>query len=188
MDLSRRSALGRRAMTDHDERLLLAVLNSAPVVEGRPTDVLEGVAGRDFARNLGGTGSARELSCLRTIRGALHAILRNNDGATFGEIASIVAGAAQVPRVTPEGVVWELQAPPDDLLAIKTVLAWSAATAKFPGRLRPCANGECHLFLLDHSRPGTARWCSMATCGNVMKARAYARRVSKESSPTDTVR
>ena len=30
--------------------------------------------------------------------------------------------------------------------------------------------------LLDRSRPGTAKWCSMATCGNRMKARAHAQR------------
>jgi predicted RNA-binding Zn ribbon-like protein len=42
-----------------------------------------------------------------------------------------------------------------------------------PGRLRPCANPECRLFLLDESRSGTARWCSMATCGNRLKARRH---------------
>ncbi|MFJ9079539.1 CGNR zinc finger domain-containing protein [Streptomyces sp. NPDC102278] len=32
------------------------------------------------------------------------------------------------------------------------------------------------MFLIDHSRPGTARWCSMAVCGNRMKARTHARK------------
>ncbi|WP_326937864.1 CGNR zinc finger domain-containing protein [Frigoribacterium sp. Leaf415] len=54
--------------------------------------------------------------------------------------------------------------------------AWSSVTSTLPGRLRACANDECNLFLVDHSRPGTAKWCSMATCGNRMKARAHARR------------
>ncbi|MGN0119211.1 MAG: CGNR zinc finger domain-containing protein, partial [Streptomyces albidoflavus] len=52
----------------------------------------------------------------------------------------------------------------------------SRVTTELPGRLRPCANPRCNLFLIDHSRPGTARWCSMATCGNRMKARSHARR------------
>ncbi|MEV0277804.1 CGNR zinc finger domain-containing protein [Streptomyces sp. NPDC050610] len=29
---------------------------------------------------------------------------------------------------------------------------------------------------VDHSRPGTARWCSKAACGNRMKARTHARK------------
>jgi predicted RNA-binding Zn ribbon-like protein len=29
------------------------------------------------------------------------------------------------------------------------------------------------MFLLDASRSGTARWCSMATCGNRLKARRH---------------
>jgi predicted RNA-binding Zn ribbon-like protein len=53
------------------------------------------------------------------------------------------------------------------------VLAWGELQSAMPGRLRPCANGECHLFLLDRSRGGTGRWCSMAECGNRMKARRH---------------
>ncbi|MEU1163642.1 CGNR zinc finger domain-containing protein [Streptomyces sp. NPDC005921] len=45
-----------------------------------------------------------------------------------------------------------------------------------PGRLRPCANPECRLFLLDRSKGNSARWCSMAVCGNRMKARRHYRR------------
>ena len=33
--------------------------------------------------------------------------------------------------------------------------------------------GYCALFLLDRSKPNTARWCSMAVCGNRMKARRH---------------
>jgi predicted RNA-binding Zn ribbon-like protein len=29
------------------------------------------------------------------------------------------------------------------------------------------------LFLIDHSKPNKARWCSMAVCGNRMKARRH---------------
>ncbi|WP_425503278.1 CGNR zinc finger domain-containing protein [Psychromicrobium silvestre] len=46
-----------------------------------------------------------------------------------------------------------------------------------PGRLRPCANLECNKFLIDHSRPNTARWCSMADCGNRLKARRHQARL-----------
>jgi predicted RNA-binding Zn ribbon-like protein len=53
-----------------------------------------------------------------------------------------------------------------------------AALQRFLGgvRLRPCANPECRLFLIDRSKPNTASWCSMAICGNRMKARRHYRR------------
>ncbi|WP_412973700.1 CGNR zinc finger domain-containing protein [Mycolicibacterium setense] len=32
------------------------------------------------------------------------------------------------------------------------------------------------MFLIDRSKRNTARWCSMATCGNRMKARRHHQR------------
>ncbi|MBF4457922.1 CGNR zinc finger domain-containing protein [Pseudoclavibacter sp. VKM Ac-2867] len=159
-----------------NEELLLSLLNSAPVIEGTPTDSLQGAAGRDVARGWGGTGSANELARLRRVRQALQAVIRGADGGAIGELAGILDDAVQTPRVTSDGVTWELQAPDDDRLAAGAVLAWSSVITEFPGRLRACANDECTQFLVDHSRPGTAKWCSMAVCGNRMKARTHARR------------
>ncbi|PPF47189.1 hypothetical protein C5B85_02645 [Pseudoclavibacter sp. AY1F1] len=159
-----------------NEELLLSLLNSAPVIEGTPTDSLEGATGRDVARSWGGTGSANELSRLRRVRQALQAIIRREDRGAIGELAGTLDEVVQMPHVTPNGVAWELQVPDDDRLAAGVVLAWSSVITEFPGRLRACANDKCTQFLVDHSRPGTARWCSMAVCGNRMKARAHARR------------
>lgn len=161
---------------DRDEQLLLAVLNSAPVVDGRPTDALDDAPGREFARRWGGAGTARELTRLRGARDALQALVRSGDPAAVDRLAGFVVQAVRTPRVTPDGVVWELSAPDEDRLPVEVVVAWSNVNARFPGRLRACANDECNLFLLDRSRPGTAKWCSMATCGNRMKARAHAGR------------
>ncbi|MEV6129094.1 CGNR zinc finger domain-containing protein [Streptomyces violaceusniger] len=52
-----------------------------------------------------------------------------------------------------------------------------------PGRLRPCENPACRLFLLDRSRANTARWCSMKTCGNRLKARRHQARARKAPRP-----
>jgi len=159
-----------------DEELLLTLLNSAPVIEGVPTDGLEGAAGRDLARTWGGTGTANEVARLRRVRQALQTIVREGDGGAVSELAGILDEAVRTPRLTPDGVVWELHVPEDDRLAAGAVLAWSSVITEFPGRLRACANDECSQFLVDHSRPGTAKWCSMAVCGNRMKARTHARR------------
>lgn len=159
-----------------DEDLLLGLLNSAPVVDGTPTDRLEGATGQDLARSWGGTGSVDELARLRHARQALQTMVRGDDGGAIRDLAGILDDAVRTPRITPDGVVWELQVPEDDRLVAGVVLAWSSVITEFPGRLRACANHECTQFLVDHSRPGTAKWCSMAVCGNRMKARTHARR------------
>jgi predicted RNA-binding Zn ribbon-like protein len=71
---------------------------------------------------------------------------------------------------------WTLSVPPERELAVRAVLAWDALAGRSPGRLRPCANDECRLFLIDHSKANAARWCSMAVCGNRMKARRHYQR------------
>jgi len=43
-------------------------------------------------------------------------------------------------------------------------------------RLKVCANEACGRVFHDGSRNRSGRWCSMATCGNRMKSRAYRRR------------
>lgn len=45
-----------------------------------------------------------------------------------------------------------------------------------PSRLRECAADDCSTLFHDGSRPGTRRWCSMATCGNRHKTSQYRRR------------
>ncbi|PPH84147.1 hypothetical protein C5C82_14685, partial [Rathayibacter sp. AY1D5] len=65
---------------DRDEELLLAVLNSAPVVDGRPTDDLGDAAGRELARRWGGVGTEDELERLRRARDALTGDARGAHG------------------------------------------------------------------------------------------------------------
>jgi predicted RNA-binding Zn ribbon-like protein len=161
---------------ERDEELLLAVLNSAPVVDGRPTDLLASTSGRELVRTWGGVGTERELTRLRGARDALQAVIRDDAPDAVETLGAVVTDAVRTPRMTRDGVVWDLCVPDDDRLPVQAVLAWTEVNARFPGRLRACANDECNLFLVDHSRPGTAKWCSMATCGNRIKARNHANR------------
>jgi predicted RNA-binding Zn ribbon-like protein len=50
-------------------------------------------------------------------------------------------------------------------LAVGLVLTWAHVEEARPGRLKPCGNPKCRRFLLDRSKPNSARWCSMAECG-----------------------
>ena len=161
-----------------DEELLLAVLNSSPVVDGERVDQLDGSNGDDLVTRYGGAGTDAEREHLRRTRDALHAMIHEESGAA-DRLAATISGAALLPEVTVDGLRWRLDAPADEQLAVRAVQAWSRVAEELPGRLRPCANTDCHLYLIDHSRPGTAKWCSMATCGNRIKARAHAERTRR---------
>ncbi|MCQ1987090.1 CGNR zinc finger domain-containing protein [Arthrobacter sp. zg-Y844] len=158
-----------------DEDLLLALLNSTPVVAGRPTDGLAGASCVEFVARYGGTGSQAELAHLRRMRECLQDAVRGS-GDALSRLSTALGDGVLIPRVTPQGLHWEVRAPEDERIAFRAALAWSRVVRELPGRLRPCANNECNLFLIDRSRPGTAKWCSMAVCGNRMKARSHAGR------------
>lgn len=156
-----------------DHGLLLRLLNTTPVVDGRERDELsEEPGGRLLLASLGGTGSAAELDAVQAVRARLQEVARGR--APLSALARELDGVVQVPEVGEHGLSWRLDVGAHPELAVRAVLAMAELARTAPGRLRPCANEECHLFLLDRSRAGSARWCSMATCGNRLKARRHA--------------
>lgn len=50
-------------------------------------------------------------------------------------------------------------------------------------RIRVCAAENCGLLLVDNSKPGRRRWCSMALCGNRAKIRTHR---SSDHGPSET--
>lgn len=162
---------------EHDagEALLLALLNSTPVVAGEQLDELaDAERAPERLRAWGGRGTLAELAAVRAVRGDLQAVVRGRRPAQA--LGRHLAGLVQVPTTDGGHLAWHLQTGQDHLLAARAVLAYFALAEQAPGRVRPCQNVACHLFLLDRSRAGTARWCSMTTCGNRMKARRHADR------------
>jgi predicted RNA-binding Zn ribbon-like protein len=155
-----------------DESFLLALLNTTPVIDGVPTDDLADRApALDWLASVGGEGSDAEWQLVLEVRAALQAVVRAD--LPPDALADVLAGAALVPAIAAGEITWALSVAPDRALAVRAVLAWDALAKTSAGRLRPCANDECRLFLIDRSRAGTARWCSMAICGNRMKARRH---------------
>ncbi len=150
-----------------DETFLLDLLNSTPVVDGTQRDVLDA----DWLRAHDGTGSAAEEDAVRAARDVLQALVRGE--ASAAELGPLLDGVVRRPSVTPDGVEWTVDVAAPRRPAVRAVLAWDQVRRTSPGRLRPCANDECALFLIDHSKPNKARWCSMAVCGNRMKARRH---------------
>ena len=169
------------AGTTSAESFLLALLNSTPVVDGVPTDELgDRARALDWLASAGGVGSEAEWRLVLAARSALQRIVRGEQPADV--LASTLTGAVLIPDVTGGELAWTLDVPPDRELAVRAVLAWDALEKTSPGRLRPCANDECQLFLIDRSRAGTARWCSMASCGNRMKARRHYQKARQASA------
>jgi len=158
-----------------DEALLLDLLNSTPVIDGVPDDELEDPATAQAwltAHDLALTGG--QLEELRDVRATLQAVVR-------GELApqalqSFLNDVELSPVMSDDGIAWTLSARETPQAVARVILAWDGLRISSPGRLRPCANSECQLFLIDRSKPNTARWCSMAICGNRMKARRHYQR------------
>jgi predicted RNA-binding Zn ribbon-like protein len=158
-----------------DEVFLLAVLNSTPVIDGVPTDDFADTARtRAWLASAGGLGTEAEVQHVLGVRQALQAVVRGEQSPAV--LAPALQGATCVPAITDGQITWTLSVPSERELAVRAVLTWDALAKQSPGRLRPCANDECRLFLIDRSKAGTARWCSMAVCGNRMKARRHYQR------------
>ena len=158
-----------------DETLLLDLLNTTPVVDGTQRDDLpDAEAGRRWLAARGQPASDDEWRALIEARSALQDVVRG-DGVP-ASLAFFVDGVCYRASLVGDDVTWTADLPEGRTAAARAVLTWDALRRSSPGRLRPCANPECRLFLIDHSKPNSARWCSMAVCGNRMKARRHYQR------------
>lgn len=158
-----------------DEEFLLDLLNTTPVVDGVQNDALgQSKTARSWMRKHGIAPNDGELEALVDARSALHQVVRGEK--TPAVLRRFLEHVSLRPAVSTDGLDWQLSVDAGPTGAVRAVLAWDALRVSSPGRLRPCANDECRLFLIDRSKPNTARWCSMAICGNRMKARRHYRR------------
>ncbi|MGH2861523.1 MAG: CGNR zinc finger domain-containing protein [Solirubrobacteraceae bacterium] len=126
----------------------------------------------------GGLGIQAELAHLHRTRAVLQGIVRGE--LPQSALRPLLRGVSYVPEVR-DATTWVLRVKPERRLAVRAILAFDAIARQSPGRLRPCANHECRLFLIDRSTANRARWCSMAVCGNRMKARRHYERTHRTS-------
>jgi predicted RNA-binding Zn ribbon-like protein len=115
------------------------------------------------------------LEARRAIRGVLE---QPDDPAGHAALDRILARGRIRLRVDATGDHEQVEIAADwrvPWLAVRNLLSLRDQHAT---RVRNCANPACVLWFLDATRSGTRRWCSMATCGNRLKARRhYQRRV-----------
>lgn len=160
--------------TPADEAFLLDLLNTTPVIDGTVHDGLaDSASAKTWMREHDVADTKAELAALVEARSVLQDVVRGDAGPRT--LKQFVDGVRLRPVVGGDGVDWRVDVDGASGAA-RAVLAWDALRVSSPGRLRPCANSECRLFLIDRSKPNTARWCSMAICGNRMKARRHYRR------------
>ncbi|MFB2599025.1 CGNR zinc finger domain-containing protein [Herbiconiux sp. P17] len=154
------------------EEALLTVLNSAPRVDGAIVDLLaDPQTAGPLLHSIGGVGTVEEARTLAAARDDLQAVIRQQR--PVSSLAPYLDAVIQRPSLTAAGLGWTLDGPAAALPAARAVLEWSRVSTDLPGRLRACENPDCTKFLIDHSKPNSARWCSMAGCGNRMKASRY---------------
>ncbi|WP_326834669.1 CGNR zinc finger domain-containing protein [Amycolatopsis rhabdoformis] len=156
-----------------DETLVLDLLNTTRLT-GDPTDddlADPGDALRWLAAH-GQPATEAEWRTLLDLRPLLQEVVRGHEPPSA--VARFVEGVGYHAALGEGGIDWSLHAPPGRSAAASAVLGWDALRES--GRLRPCANPECRRFLVDHSKAGTARWCSMSSCGNRLKARRHYQR------------
>jgi hypothetical protein len=149
------------------QAVLLDLLNTTPVIDGQMVDQLD----RAWLRARGAKGGVDDV---RLLRDNLQRVVRGEVDASV--LGRYLKNVRQVPKIHDGCLTWELGAD----WSARVVLAWGELENAMPGRLRACANEECRLFLIDRSRAGTARWCSMTGCGNRMKARRHYRRAARD--------
>jgi predicted RNA-binding Zn ribbon-like protein len=121
-----------------------------------------------------------DLAAAIELREALRAMLRVNDGEPVDPAAveTVNRAAAALPlRVAFDGDGDPGLRPGQEGVrgALATLLA-GIAVARANGtweRLKACSADDCQWAFYDQSKNRSGRWCSMRTCGNRTKTRAY---------------
>jgi len=164
-----------------DDSLLLALLNTTPVVDGSQHDELADSAHARAWMTEHSRSATQDWKHLRATRDALQAVVRGQRGA--GELQALLGGVVSEPIVSADGVRWDVRVRPARRAAVAAILTWAELRASAPGRLKPCENPDCALFFIDRSHSNVGRWCSMAVCGNRMKARRHYERTRRALRP-----
>lgn len=177
---SRMADRGRPVETLQDPASLRAWLEASGIAGARPPD-----------RIPAGEADPADAALLRRaleFRGALHAIAlalienRPVESEAIGELNEVLATVSRHHRIvaSDEGTFDRLDiTTTHGAMSLLAPIAESASEWLAKGDralLRRCGNPKCVLLFLDTTRNHQRRWCSMAICGNRMKAAAFYRR------------
>jgi predicted RNA-binding Zn ribbon-like protein len=173
-------AMDPRALPD--EPLALDLVNTEFLPAGTLVDLLATAestrawltaAGLDEAAS-GNPGPTR--AALRQARAAIRDALSGRDTAPLNWVLghgrvhlSVSASLVPLRTLDADDPAWRP--------AVRAAASLLDLLEQAPGRTKHCENPACVLWFFDTTRNGTRRWCSMAVCGNRMKARRHYDRV-----------
>jgi predicted RNA-binding Zn ribbon-like protein len=126
--------------------------------------------------------TAADLGRALEVREGLRALLLSNGGMPLDEerVARLdeVAARAGVKVAFPEGVprLAAARGGVDGALARLLAIVAGAVESGHWTRFKACSRDECQWAFYDHSKNRSGRWCEMAVCGNVEKAKAFRER------------
>ncbi|NUU25840.1 MAG: CGNR zinc finger domain-containing protein [Streptomycetaceae bacterium] len=130
------------------------------------------------------TVTPADLDRTRIVREGLRAMLGRNNAPT-GEPASaaaldaLSATARTLPLTLDPGADPPALVPLHDRNSVDAALARlladvaASVAAGTWARMKTCREDDCRWAYYDHSRNRSRAWCSMSTCGNRAKARAF---------------
>jgi predicted RNA-binding Zn ribbon-like protein len=144
-----------------------------------PAALRDWLAGQGLLRASAVVGDA-DLAAAIELREALRAMLRVNDGEPVdpAAVATVNRAAAALPlRVAfDDGGDPGLRPGQEGVRGALATLLAGIAVARANGtweRLKACSADDCQWAFYDQSKNRSGRWCSMRTCGNRTKTRAY---------------
>ncbi len=119
-----------------------------------------------------------ELALAHELRSGLRQAMRqHHDGDLATPVPELDRAAGHLPlRVAFAGTAPSLAPAGTGVTAALAALVAAVATAQAEGswqRLKLCAAEDCAWAFLDSSKNRSRQWCSMGSCGNRRKTRAY---------------
>jgi predicted RNA-binding Zn ribbon-like protein len=132
-------------------------------------------------------GASAALARIKQLREALCRVLyaiAENDEPKRGDLGDIdkarIAASAAAKLVMRDGIALTTWSAKDSGLDLVGHVVVSAGLELLRDenlvRLRICGGDHCGWLFLDLSKNASRRWCDMATCGNVAKARRFQKR------------
>jgi predicted RNA-binding Zn ribbon-like protein len=173
-----------------------ALVNTVEIDSGEeqlssPAALRDWLAGQGLLDASATVGEA-DLAVAIELREALRAMLRVNDGepADPGAVETVNRAAAGLPLRVAFDSAGDPGLRPGQQGGVRGALAEllaGIAVARANGtwlRLKACSASDCQWAFYDRSKNRSGRWCSMRTCGNRTKTRAYrTRRRSEGEQP-----
>ena len=157
------------------EPLSLDLANTQFAPDGTLVDLLATAeSARSWAAAAGLTGTLDEasLAALRRTRSAVRDALEGRGAAPLNAVLDrgrvrLTVSDTLVPARTLQAdePAWQ-----PAMLAAESLLELLETA---PDRVKHCQNPDCVLWFFDTTRNGMRCWCSMAVCGNRMKARRH---------------